>query len=109
MKGERPETHLTRLQTIDGQLEDKKTMLAALDNEILSQIEVGEIETDVVDSEVIAYKIAQMRGEIREALERADAASRDEHVTEVLSTAGSHDSTSLPSSPALSERIKGSV
>ena len=109
LEGERPERHLTRLRTIDGQLEDKKTTLTALDDEILSQIEVGEIETDVVDSEAIAYKIAQMRGEIWEVLERADVASRDEHVTEILSTAGSHERTSPPSSPALSERIEESI
>ena len=36
------------------------TTCAAFDDEILSQIEVGEIETDIVDSEMIAYKIAQM-------------------------------------------------
>ena len=105
----RLERHLTRLRTINGQLEDKKTMFAALDDEILSQIEVREIETDVVDSEVIAYKIPQMRGEIREVLERADVTSRDEHVTEILSTTGFHERTSPPSSPALSEPFEESV
>jgi len=50
LEGERPQRHLTRLQTIDGQLENKKATLATLDDEILSQIEVGEIEIDVVDS-----------------------------------------------------------
>ena len=109
LEGERPKRHLTHLRTIDGQLEDRKTTLAAIDNEILSQIEVGEIGTDVVDSEAIAYKIAQMQGEIQEVLERADAASHDEHVTKVLSTTGSHERTSPPSSPALLERIEGSV
>ena len=78
-------------------------MLAALNEEILSQIEVGEIETDVVDSEAITYKIAQMRGEIRAVLERPDIESRDEHVTETVSTAESHERASPPSSPLLSE------
>ena len=50
LEGERPQRHLTHLQTIDGQLENKKATLATLDDEILSQIEVGEIEIDVVDS-----------------------------------------------------------
>ena len=62
-------------------------MLAALNEEILSQTEVGEIETDVVDSKAITYKIAQMRGEIRAVLERPEIESRDEHVTETVSTA----------------------
>ena len=81
LEGEISERLLTQLRIIDGQLEEKKTMLAALDEEILSQVEVGEIETDVVDSEAITYKIAQMRGEIRAVLERPEIESRDEHVT----------------------------
>ena len=43
LEGERTKRLLTRLRIIDGQLEEKKTMLAALDEEILSQIEVGEM------------------------------------------------------------------
>ena len=78
-------------------------MLAALDGEILSQIEVGEIERDVVDSEAITYKIAQMQGEIQVVLERPEIESRDEHVTEIVSTAKSHKCASPPSSPVLSE------
>ena len=64
---------------------------------------MGEIETDVVDSEAITYKIAQMRGEIWAVLERPEIESRDEHVTETVSTAESHERASPPSSPLLSE------
>ena len=103
LEGEISERLLTRLRIIDGQLEEKKTMLAALDEEMLSQIEVREVETDVVDSEAITYKIAQMRGEIRAVLERPEIESRDEHVTETVSTAESHERVSPPSSPVLSE------
>ena len=64
---------------------------------------MGEIETDVVDSEAITYKIAQMRGEIRAVLESPEIESRDEHVIEIVSTAESHEHASPPSSPVLSE------
>ena len=66
-----------------------KTTLAALNNELkwekLKQVYV-------VDSEVIACKIAQMQGEV---LERPERESLDKHMTETFSIAASHESTSV--------------
>ena len=64
IEGERTERVLTRLKTIDEQLAEKTRTLKNLDEEVLRSIDVTEIENDVLESETVLDKIAQLRGEI---------------------------------------------
>ena len=70
IEGERTERVRTRLNTIDEQLAEKTKTLKNLDEEVLRLIEVTEIENDVLESETVLDKIAQLRGEIDVFLKR---------------------------------------
>ena len=70
IEGERTERVLTRLKTIDEQLAEKTKTLKNLDEEVLRLIEVTEIENDVLESETVVDKIAQLRGEINAFLKK---------------------------------------
>ena len=70
IEGKRTERVRTRLKTIDEQLAEKTKTLKNLDEEVLRLIEVTEIENDVLESETVLDKIAQLRGEIDVFLKR---------------------------------------
>ena len=61
LEGEITDKFLIRLRIIDGQLADKKGMLTTFNEEILALIDVADIEADILESETISDKIAQMR------------------------------------------------
>ena len=71
LEGERTERILTRLKTTDEQLVEKTKTLKGLDEEILESIDVSEIEDDVLESEVIVEKIAQLHEEINAFIEKS--------------------------------------
>jgi len=64
LEGERTERILTCLKTIDEQLVEKTRTLRNLDEEVLESIDVLEIKDDVLESEAIVNKTAQLRGKI---------------------------------------------
>ena len=86
IEGERTERVLTRLKTIDEQLAEKTKTLKNLDEEVLRLIEVTEIENDVLESETVLDKIAQLRGEIHAFLKRPIKLSEEMPSDHVRST-----------------------
>ena len=85
LEGEITDKLLTRLRIIDGQLEDKGRLLSSFDEEIIALIDVAEIEADILESETVSDKIAQMRGEIKVVLESREAPAREENTSRSVS------------------------
>ena len=73
LEGEITDKLLTCLRIIDGQLKDKGRLLSSFNEEILALINVPDIEADILESETISDRIAQMRGEIKVMLETRKA------------------------------------
>ena len=70
LEGKRTKRILTHLKTTDEQLVEKTKTLQGLDEEILKSIGVSEIEDNVLESEAIVEKIAQLHGEINTFIEK---------------------------------------
>ena len=83
MKGEHTDRIVTRLQTIDVQLEEKVTMLLTFDETLLSLIDIEEIKGDIMESELIKGKITQLQSEIVEFLNKQ--ANKKETIEEHVS------------------------
>ena len=104
---------LTRLKTIDEQLAEKTKTLKNLDEEVLRLIEVTEIENDVLESETVLDKIAQLHGEINAFLKRPIKLSEEMPSDHVRSTMAGEpvltdpsprrDSTSLIDDPGIGD------
>jgi len=71
-EGERVEKSIIHLQTIDKQLTEKLKVLRGFNEEILTLIDVKDIENDVLESEDIAAKVSQLCGEIKAFLVKPD-------------------------------------
>lgn len=99
IEGERTEKVLIRLKTIEEQLAEKMRMLKNLDEEVLRLIDVSEIENDVLESETVLDKIAQLRGEIN-AFSKKPTKLADEPTSDHVSpeVAGESVITDRPSS-----------
>ena len=80
MEGEHTDRIVTHLRTTDAQLEEKVTMLQTFDKNLLSLINIEEIEGDLMESELIKDKITQLRSPIVEFLNKL--ASRKETIEE---------------------------
>ena len=83
MEGKHTDTIVTRLQTIDIQLEEKIIMLQTFDKSLLSLIDVEEIEGDIMEYELIKDKVTQLRSEIVEFLNKPS--NRKETIEEHVS------------------------
>jgi len=64
-EGDRSEKSIIRLRIIDEQLTEKLKVLRTFDEEVLTLIDVKEIENDVLQAEDIADKVSQLCGEIK--------------------------------------------
>jgi len=70
LEGERVEKSVSRLRTIDEQLTEKLKVLRGFDEEMLTLIDVKEIENDLLEAEAIADKVSQVCGEIKAYLSK---------------------------------------
>ncbi|XP_065909767.1 uncharacterized protein [Dysidea avara] len=86
LEGERVEKSITRLRIIDEQLTEKLKVLRGFDEDMVTLIDVKEIENDVLEAEAIADKVSQLCGEIKAYLKKPDTLpvgmSTDASVTE---------------------------
>ena len=80
IEGERTERVLTRLKTIEEQLVEKTRTLKNLDEEVLRLIDVTEIENNVLESETVLDKIAQLCGEINAFTKKPTKLPPSDHV-----------------------------
>lgn len=71
-EGERTEKSIIRLKIIDEQLTEKLKVLRGFDEEVLTLIDVKDIENDVLEAEAIADKVSQVCGEIKAYLSKPD-------------------------------------
>ena len=84
MKEERTDKIYTRLTNISIKLEEKSHLLQTFNKNMLTIIDVREIEEDIVELELVNAKITQMRREIEDFLSKLSANCNRETTGELL-------------------------
>ena len=79
-EGEITERGRRRQKVIQGQLEEKAALLAGLDEQIVELSDIGEIETDIMESSKIACSITELNEEIQNRLEKPAPSRKEEQM-----------------------------